>query len=106
MKNINEIKEDFTTKTIKKAIIFKNSTRCPISRAAKNEYEKYAQECEEEIELYIVDVIQNRKTSEIIEEETSVKHESPQVIYIENGTPKRSISHWEITKETLKKISR
>ena len=88
--------------TVPKAIIFKNSTRCPISFAAKKRFEEFAGSCDEETELYMINVIENRKLSNEISERTGIKHESPQVILLKNGQPQWGRTHLNISIDSLK----
>ena len=87
-----------------KSMIFKNSMICPISLNAKRKFEKYAELSDEKIQLYMVDVIADRDLSYEIANRTGVVHESPQVILLENGKTKMSMSHWEIKLESLKEV--
>ena len=90
------------TFSVPMAIIFKNSTRCPISFAARKRFEEFAGSCNEEIELYMVNVIEYRELSNEITERTGIIHESPQVILLKNGQPQWSKTHWNINIESLK----
>ena len=106
MQKINEIldiKNLDEALNASKSLIFKNSMKCPVSLEAKKKIEEFAELCSEKIKLYIVDVISNRDLSSEITERTGIKHQSPQVILLENGKAKWSKSHWEITLESLKK---
>ena len=87
-----------------KIMILKNSQRCPISRTAKREFEKFAEEYNDRIDLYMVDVIKCRDISNEIAEKTGVKHESPQIFLVENGEVTWHASHWNIKSETLHDI--
>jgi len=70
---------------VQKTIIFKDSIRCPVSAAARKEFAEFAEKCEENIELYMVDVIAKRELSKEIAKMTGVVHQSPQVILLEKG---------------------
>ena len=85
-----------------KAIIFKDNIRCPISAAARKKFTDFAEACVENIELYTVDVIANRDVSKEIARRTGVVHKSPQVILLEKGKVKWTVSHWDINQESLK----
>lgn len=83
-------------------VIFKNSTRCPISFAALREFELWASQLNyPNIKLYRVDVIEQRSISNSIEELTGVMHQSPQIIFISNGKVVENFSHSTIRKEKL-----
>ncbi|HLP60121.1 MAG TPA: bacillithiol system redox-active protein YtxJ [Candidatus Deferrimicrobium sp.] len=84
-------------------IIFKHSSSCPVSMRAKHEMDRFLKNNPLEIEYEIVDVINNRKRSDEIVEIYSIRHESPQVIILdENGHVKWHASHYTITEEHIK----
>lgn len=85
-------------------IIFKHSTVCPISRIS---YEKMQAEyplTDEAADLYYVGVIEQRPLSNHIAETLRVKHESPQLIVIQNGKAIYDESHLMINPKILKEI--
>ena len=105
--NIKKIKNlKFLEEVLKKTemVIFKNSIRCPISRYARNEFEKFAETSGEKIELFMIDVIENNDVSKKFTEKTKIKHESPQVCYIINGKVIWHESHMNIKSEKLHEI--
>ena len=67
----------------KPQLIFKHSTRCPISSVIKNRL--YKNTAPDNIELYYLDLIANRIISNTIAEKYKVMHESPQVLLIRGG---------------------
>ncbi len=72
-------------------LVFKHSTRCPISSMALSRLER-----EKEIEgmpCYFLDLIKYRELSNHISDITEVKHESPQAIIVHNGNSIFSCSH-------------
>jgi len=93
-------------KVLKKpeSILFKNSTRCPISSFARNEFEKFAEQKAINIDLFMIDVIENRDVSREFAEKTGIKHQSPQVCFIKNGTVLWHESHMSITCDNLNEI--
>ncbi len=105
---MSEIKEIVDKETIeaefkaKKAMIFKNSKRCPVSAAARKKFFDFTEICEEKIEFYIVDVIENNDLSREIENRTGVVHQSPQVIFLEEGKTKCNKSHYDINHDSLR----
>ncbi|MCT8137344.1 bacillithiol system redox-active protein YtxJ [Anaerobacillus sp. CMMVII] len=83
-----------------KVLFLKNSTTCPISHEAFRQYEKFANEMEEN--MYYLNVQEARSFSNEIAERFNVKHESPQVLLFKNGEVTWHASHWEITTKKLK----
>lgn len=74
-------------------IIFKHSTRCPVSRMAlknfENEYEIEAGSAKP----YFLDLIEHRDVSNEIASRFNVVHQSPQVVVIKNGQSVYDESH-------------
>ncbi|MFP5438096.1 MAG: bacillithiol system redox-active protein YtxJ [Bacteroidia bacterium] len=74
-------------------IIFKHSTRCPVSRMALKNFENEYSIGEEEATPYFLDLIAHRDISNAIAERFNVIHQSPQVLVIKNGQSVYSESH-------------
>lgn len=89
------------------SIIFKHSTRCPISTMAKNRLEKGTEALEGKAKLYYLDLISYRPISSAVAEIFSVHHESPQVLVTKSGECILDVSHLEINvSEILEVISK
>ena len=83
----------------KDQVILKHSTTCPVSFNALKEYDNYlADSPNENIDYTLVKVRESRPVSNKIEEDLSVKHESPQIIYIKDKQKYWSATHWSVTK--------
>lgn len=63
-------------------IIFKHSTRCPVSNMAKRTFELESTLIPDELPIYLLDLIKYREISNKIAEKWQVRHESPQVLLI------------------------
>lgn len=87
----------------KKVLLFKHSTTCPISARAFKEYENFLAQAGDHISCYLVKVIEDRPVSNEIERITGVKHESPQLIIMDNKQVAWHASHDAITEERIKK---
>lgn len=77
----------------KRVLLFKHSTRCGISRMALKNFEL---DLGEET-YYYLDLISFRSISNEIAEKFQVKHESPQLLYIENGEVVKVQNHHQIS---------
>jgi len=84
-------------------MVFKHSTACPVSWSAHRQVQKFL-EGHPGYPLYIVPVIQERVASNNIAQLTSVRHESPQVILLKDGSVVAAISHGEITASQLERL--
>jgi bacillithiol system protein YtxJ len=67
-------------------IIFKYSSRCGISRVVLNQFEAKYPLTEENAELYFLDLINYRTVSNEIAQKYKVRHESPQLLIIKDGS--------------------
>jgi bacillithiol system protein YtxJ len=81
-------------------LLLKHSTRCPISRAALRECERFQQE-HPDVELWRILVIENGPLSLEIARATGVTHQSPQLLLFSNGQVTWHVSHWAITEKAM-----
>jgi bacillithiol system protein YtxJ len=85
-------------------IIFKHSTRCSISDSACREVYDAIDQCNLD-NVYLVDVITQKDVSMAISETTSIKHESPQIIFFnETGEPYAHASHGQVNERHIKHV--
>jgi len=82
-------------------IIFKHSTRCSISDMAKARLERGINDLAVLADVHYLDLIRYRETSNFIAEFLGVKHESPQVLVIQNGECILEQSHYDIRPEEM-----
>jgi bacillithiol system protein YtxJ len=83
-----------------KFLFLKHSLTCPISQAAYQEYEKYA-ESNQSVPAYYLAVQDSRPLSSEIAEKFNIKHESPQALLIKDASAVWNASHWKITNRSL-----
>ncbi|MFC3799229.1 bacillithiol system redox-active protein YtxJ [Cohnella sp. GCM10012308] len=80
-------------------VILKHSTTCPVSANALHEYEQYLKDSPNaDVDYTLVKVIESRPVSNQIAEDLSVKHESPQIIFVKDKAKYWSATHWAVTK--------
>ncbi len=82
-------------------IIFKHSTRCPVSGMAKRNIEYTSTPVPDDITLYFLDLIAFREISNAIAEWWGIKHESPQLLLIKGDQCIYHASHSDIDMEVL-----
>src|SRR5690242_6236637 len=99
-KQLNEIVSD--SKTIPQ-VIFKHSTRCSISSMAKNRLDR--QEAPAGVNFYLLDLIRYRSLSNQIASEFGIRHQSPQVLVINNGQCVYNESHSGIVFDELEEAA-
>ncbi|RYG74187.1 bacillithiol system redox-active protein YtxJ [Lentibacillus lipolyticus] len=84
-------------------LLFKHSTTCPISAAAFKQYQTFLESAGNDLNGYLVKVIENRDISNQVEIVTNVKHESPQIFLIQNREVVWNTSHSNITADAITK---
>lgn len=83
-------------------VIFKHSTRCSISSAAKGRLERHWEnQNAKKLEAYYLDLLNYRNISNKIAEVFNVQHESPQALVIKEGKCVYTSSHYDISYEDL-----
>lgn len=77
-------------------LIFKHSTRCGISAAAKRRLESSLEDLGQEMDLHYLDLISHRDISNEIASRFAVMHESPQILLLRGGSSVLNLSHYDI----------
>lgn len=85
----------------KPVLLFKHSTTCPISANAYEEYQTFLGSSEDNVDAYLLKVIENRQVSDQVAQDTEVKHESPQIFVIKNKEVLWHTSHSKITADAI-----
>ena len=85
-----------------RAVLFKHSTRCPVSAYVIDEVMDFA-ETHPEWPVYVLKVIERRPLSNEATERLGVRHESPQAFVLREGRVHWHGSHNEVTAETLER---
>lgn len=101
LKQIETIHEKSKTKT---QIIFKHSIRCGISKMVMNQFVNQYDLGENDVDLYYLDLINNREVSNEVGYHFQVIHESPQLLVIKNGIAVAHESHGAINELQLGKL--
>ena len=78
------------------ALVFKNSTTCPISAAARREVEVLLWR-RPDAPLYVLDIHRAADLSADVARQSGIEHESPQMILFERGKPVWHASHYAIS---------
>ncbi|MCL6592734.1 MAG: bacillithiol system redox-active protein YtxJ [Alicyclobacillus sp.] len=84
-------------------LVFKHSTRCPVSAQAYKELQAYLPQAPAHLQTVVVHVIEARPVSNQVAEDTGIRHESPQALLLSRGQVVWHASHWEITAGALAK---
>ncbi len=84
------------------AILFKHSTRCPISAAARGEMQRFL-ELNPDAPVYTVDVNDDMETSRYLAEKTGIEHQSPQVIVARGGQAHWHANHFDVRADEVRR---
>jgi bacillithiol system protein YtxJ len=101
MDQLDTIKTASNTEAI---LIFKDSTRCGISKMVIKQFEKLFTEENQHLKVYYLDLLNHRDISAEIEHTFQVVHQSPQLIVIRNGHSVHHASHNDITEVNLSRF--
>ncbi|MDB5270030.1 MAG: ral stress protein [Hymenobacter sp.] len=77
-------------------LIFKHSTTCSISAAAKSKIERQWADSGLDLPIYYLDLLRFRPLSAQVAEQFSIRHESPQLLLIKDGECAYDASHMGI----------
>lgn len=84
-------------------LIFKHSTTCSISAAAKSKIERqWAESGLADVPLYYLDLLRFRPLSAEIAAQFGIRHESPQLLLIQDGECRYDASHMGIRLNDVK----
>ena len=81
-------------------LVFKHSTACGISTRASKEVEAL----ETDLPIYWVNVREQRDLSNWIAETYKVTHESPQLILLRDGAPRKVWNHLQVNRELVSQV--
>jgi bacillithiol system protein YtxJ len=82
------------------ALVYKHSTRCPISAMALDEVTEVAAR-RPDLPVGVVDVLQSRGVSRLVAEALGVAHQSPQAILLVRGEPVWAGSHFDLRADAI-----
>jgi len=103
LEDITALEHALATAGSKSLLIFKHSSTCPISARAHQEVDKFlASEALGETLVCAVVVQNARNVSDAVAVRTGVRHETPQVLLIQEGQCVWNTSHRSITLEALR----
>ncbi len=100
---VRQLDEIMNASNKKPVLIFKHSTRCGISRMALKNFERSFDIDNEQLAIYLLDLIQFRTISNEISSIFKVQHQSPQAIVVYQEKVVYHDSHYGISVEAIKK---
>lgn len=84
----------------RRAVLYKHSTRCPVSAYAFQEVLSFA-ESNPSWKVFLLKVIEQRALSDVVAAQLAVPHQSPQVFIIKDGHCVWDASHSDINEQAL-----
>ena len=100
---LREVKKESLDRPV---LIYKHSSRCGLSNIALNRLEKDSSALSNMVKPYFLDLIQYRQISDGVADHYQIRHESPQVLIIQNGYCIYHSSHIAISADDIKSILR
>ena len=82
------------------AVVYKHSPICPTSTMAYEEM-RSLRRLQQDVPVYLVDVVHSRPLSRYIAERLGIVHASPQVIILRAGVPAWHGSHFDLRADTM-----
>ncbi|NGP88242.1 bacillithiol system redox-active protein YtxJ [Fodinibius halophilus] len=82
-------------------LIYKHSHLCSVCFMSRGNLEKAAEDILNVADMHFLNVVRNRPASDHIEKELEVRHESPQVIIIDNKQVAWHASHGSIETDVI-----
>jgi bacillithiol system protein YtxJ len=82
------------------AVVYKHSPICPTSGMAYEEI-RSLKRMQQDVPVYLIDVVHSRPLSRYIAERVGVVHASPQAIILRSGVPAWHGSHFDLRADTI-----
>lgn len=101
VKLLDEVDEISKTKPV---VLFKHSTRCSISRFALKRFDAEFNYTDDQIDWYLLDLLNHRDISTEMANRYKIEHQSPQIIVVRNGKAVFSSTHDRIDAHDLKQF--
>mgnify|MGYP006303723863 CR=1 FL=1 len=101
IKSIQSVQDLDEVFSLPSALIFKHSPRCSISAGVRRQFHDFARRNDDMPALFEIDVVNNADVSNMLAEQTGIRHESPQAVLLRNGKAVWDASHWRLSVDSL-----
>ncbi len=91
--DINQLSDMKECSMHNKVLLFKHSTRCPVSAFALNRLQQGWDQIADKVDFFFLDLIKYRSISNQIAQDFGVQHQSPQLLLIDRGKSIFDCSH-------------
>ncbi len=98
IEGIDQVIEESGNKPL---VIYKHSTTCGVSAMAKMRLERNW-DLDEDLDVYYLDLLSHRDVSNKVAETFQVRHESPQILLVKDGTVIFHTSHLGVSVDAIK----
>lgn len=98
---VEQVEEIINLSENKPVLLFKHSSRCGISAMVLRRFENKLLKAETDYSYYLLDILQFRNISMLIQDRFQILHQSPQLLVIRNGKVISHSSHHGILSENL-----
>ncbi|HYE98629.1 MAG TPA: bacillithiol system redox-active protein YtxJ [Planctomycetota bacterium] len=88
----------------KPVVLFKHSTRCPVSAMAEEEFRDLVRARPSDAVYGFLDLLAHRDVSDAVARRLGVPHESPQAIVLRDGRVSAVLNHDEIRADALGRL--
>lgn len=85
-------------------LIYKHSHRCSVCFVAKGNLERASGNIQNHADMHFLNVVHNRESSDHLATELDVRHESPQVILVDDGEVIWHASHGSIDGDKIMEV--
>lgn len=82
------------------ALLLKHGAHCPISANARDEVGSF-EEDHPDVPVYSLEVTENPALSRDVAESLGIRHESPQLILLNDGEPVWHVEHYDISADDI-----
>lgn len=98
----DELEAAVTRSFERPVLLFKHSTTCGTSAQAYDEMEDYRRG-DSPVEVHVIDVHAARTVARTVAERFGIRHESPQVLLLVNGTVRWHASHYRVSGQAVER---
>lgn len=85
-------------------LLYKHSPTCSICSMTKMRIERAWDFAEEQLKPYFLNVLDHRSLSDEVAHIFDTKHESPQILLVQNGRSVHQASHFDIDIKTVRTV--
>lgn len=85
-------------------LLFKHSSRCGTSAMASEEVHDLLAGAPLAADVYVIHIQAHRDVSDAVTRLLGVRHESPQVLLVQDGTVRWNASHFRVTADGIRRV--